>query len=224
MSDASPRPLRRYLLPVAGILAIVVLTVLAWEPLNNVDREQFRAWIDAAGAFGPILIVLLMVAAVVASPIPSAPIALAAGAAYGHTFGTALIVAGAEIGACIAFALARYLGRDTLTRWTGGKIDKGLLGSQNALTVMVLFSRLMPFISFDMISYAAGVSRLHFWRFALATLAGLLPASFILAHLGNAAIDGRPAYVAWVSLGLGALTAIPLILSALRAWRHGPES
>ena len=45
-----------------------------------------------------------------ASPIPSAPVALAAGAAYGHVWGTVQVVIGAELGALIAFGLARVLG------------------------------------------------------------------------------------------------------------------
>ena len=31
-----------------------------------------------------------------------------------------------------------------------------------------------------MISYAAGLSKLHFWRFAVATLAGIIPAMLLL--------------------------------------------
>ena len=50
------------------------------------DRDRLQAWIDAAGIFGPLLVVTLMGLAIVASPLPSAPIALAAGAAgaYGQ--------------------------------------------------------------------------------------------------------------------------------------------
>ncbi|MGJ5619083.1 TVP38/TMEM64 family protein [Sulfitobacter sp. MF3-043] len=174
----------------------------------------------AAGAWGPILIVVLMSTAIVATPIPSAPIALAAGAAYGHTLGTIYIVIGAEFGALIAFGLARFLGRDVLARWVGGTLDTGWLGSQNVLTFTVFASRLMPFISFDVVSYAAGLSRLYFWRFGVATLAGIIPASFVLAHLGNEAVSGEPRRAAWAAVGLGALTLTPLVIVAVRDRRR----
>jgi uncharacterized membrane protein YdjX (TVP38/TMEM64 family) len=45
------------------------------------------------------MIVGFMTAAVVGSLIPSAPIAQAAGAAYGHVWGAVLVVVGAELGA-----------------------------------------------------------------------------------------------------------------------------
>jgi len=160
-----------------------------------------------------------MTLAIVATPIPSAPIALAAGAAYGHMFGTIYIAIGAELGALIAFGLARFLGRDTLVRWVGDKLDTGLLGSQNVLTFTVFASRLMPFISFDIVSYAAGLSRLHVWRFAVATLAGIIPASFILAHFGNEAVSGQSDRAVWAAIGLGALTLTPLVIVAIRERR-----
>jgi uncharacterized membrane protein YdjX (TVP38/TMEM64 family) len=158
-----------------------------------------------------------MMLAVVASPIPSAPVALASGAAYGHVWGTVWVVIGAELGALVAFGLARVLGFDIIRRWTGPGIDRGLAGSQNALTAVVLLSRLLPFVSFDAVSYAAGLSRLRLWRFSLATLAGIVPASFLLAHFGSVAMDGEAGAMTWViAVGLGVLTAGPLVWAAWR--------
>lgn len=183
--------------------------------VNSFDGDTISGWVRIAGLWGPLLIIALMTVAVVATPIPSAPIALAAGAAYGHTLGTVYIVFGAELGAIIAFLLARFLGREALVGWLGDKIDIGWLGSQNKLTAAAFASRLMPFISFDLVSYAAGLSKLHFWRFAVATLAGITPASFVLAHFGNEAVSGPSALAAWIAVGLGAITLIPLILAGV---------
>ena len=161
-----------------------------------------------------------MTLAVVMSPIPSAPIAVAAGAGYGHVWGTIYVILGAEIGALIAFAIARTLGREPLARWFGDRLDAGLLGSQNALTATVLLSRLMPFVSFDLISYAAGLSCLHPWRFALATLAGIIPAAFLLAHFGATAADGRSSVSTLAILGIGVLTGAPVVWAAFRGTRR----
>ena len=198
----------------------VVLLALAFGPLSDtltaLNGDRISTWVMAAGIWGPIVIVGLMTTAIVATPIPSAPIALAAGAAYGHTLGTVYIVVGAELGALAAFGLARFLGRDVLRRWFGDKVDTGWLGSQNALTFTVFVSRLLPFVSFDIVSYAAGLSRLHFWRFGLATLAGIIPASFVLAHFGNEAVSGDTSRAAWAAIGLGALTLTPLVIIGVR--------
>ncbi|WP_258523835.1 TVP38/TMEM64 family protein [Roseovarius sp. TE539] len=182
----------------------------------DLDRVTVETWVARAGSLGPLAIVFLMTVAVVASPIPSAPIALASGAAYGHYAGTLYVALGSELGALAAFLTARGLGRGPVERLLGEKSDYGLLGSQNALTLTVFVSRLLPFVSFDAISYAAGLSCLHFWRFALATMAGILPASFVLAHFGSAAMDGTFGSAEWIALGLGLMTGLPLVLVALR--------
>ena len=54
---------------------------------------------------------------------------------------------------------------------------------------MIMLSRLMPFISFDLISYAAGITALSYGRFLFATAIGILPASFLLAHFGAKSIE-----------------------------------
>ena len=214
--------LRRGILAGLAILATGLLGVWQFAPSvfaearELLDGDRLEMLVARAGPWGPVLIVTLMIVAVVASPIPSAPIAMAAGAAYGHVWGTAQVVIGAEVGALIAFGLARVLGRDVLRRVFGDRVDAGLLGSQNALTATVFASRLMPFVSFDMISYAAGLSRLRTWRFALATLAGIVPASLVLAHFGGEAVSGDLGRATWAVLGLGLVTGLPLLWMAPR--------
>ena len=163
--------------------------------------------------------VALMTVAIVASPLPSAPVALAAGAAYGHSLGTILVVLGAELGVIAAFWLARGLGRPFVEKHVGKKLDAGFLGSQNTLTFLVFGSRLLPFLSFDMISYAAGLSKLHFWRFAVATLAGIIPASFLLAHLGSEAMNGDARTATWTAVALGGFTTLSVVFAIWRE-RH----
>ena len=210
------------ILAVFGVLVLAALGLWWFAPsiltdaARLVDRESLDALVARAGLWGPLVIIGLMTVAVVASPIPSAPIAMAAGAAYGHVWGTVQVVIGAELGALIAFGLARVLGHDVLRRVFGTSVDSGLLGSQNALTWTVFASSLMPFVSFDIISYAAGLSRLHAWRFALATLAGIIPASFVLAHFGGEAVSGDPGRTTWAVLGLGLITGLPLLWIATR--------
>ena len=214
--------LRAIILVAMAILGIAVFGLWQFAPSvftearGLADGECLETLVARAGLWGPVLIVTLMTVAVVASPIPSAPIALAAGAASGHVWGTVQVVIGAELGALIAFGLARVLGHDVLRRVFGTLVDAGLLGSQAALTATVFASRLMPFVSFDMISYAAGLSRLHAWRFALAKLAGIIPASFLLAHFGGEAVSGDLGRASWAVLGLGLVTGLPLLWMAIR--------
>ncbi|MAQ82065.1 MAG: hypothetical protein CMH12_02405 [Maritimibacter sp.] len=203
---------------VAGVVIAIVVAVWRLDLFaGTFDRATVEGMVASMGAWGPVMVVALMTIAVVASPLPSAPIALASGAAYGHYAGSLYVAIGSEIGAMTAFLIARWIGRGPIEKLLGDKADYGLLGSQNALTLAVFSSRLLPFVSFDAMSYAAGLSKLHFWRFAIATFAGILPASFVLAHVGSAAIKGSYEGTEWVVLGLGLATSLPLLLIALRS-------
>jgi uncharacterized membrane protein YdjX (TVP38/TMEM64 family) len=206
---------------IAGVL-VLALVAAYWVLEESgamaiiLDGHALRQFVMGLGLAGPLAIVALMMLAILVSPIPSAPVALAAGALYGHTWGTGYVALGAELGALAAFGLARLLGRDVLQRWLGGRLPQTRLGSQGALMAIVFVSRLLPFISFDVVSYAAGFTALTWWRFALATLAGILPASFLLAHFGGEMATGELDRIMYAVLALGVLTAIPLAAHFLR--------
>ncbi len=211
---------------IAGIAILVLLLAAYWLLHRSgaltlvLDRAELRAWLGQFGVLGPLLVIGLMTMAVLISPVPSAPIALAAGAVYGHTWGTIYVLLGAEAGALSAFAVARLVGHDVLRRWLGERLSVGLLGSQTALMTTVFVSRLLPFISFDVLSYAAGLTVLSFWRFALATFAGIVPASFLLAHFGDEMATGDGEWLWLTALALGAFTAIPIAVAVIRDRRR----
>ncbi|MEN8132494.1 MAG: VTT domain-containing protein [Pseudomonadota bacterium] len=201
-----------YLLKESGLLAIVS------------DADFLRGWISGLGYWGPLGIIVLMAIAIIINPIPSAPIALAAGAAYGHTWGTIYVVAGAATGAQGAFWIARLLGYDLLYRFFGKRLQLRWLGSQNALMGMVFLSRLIPFLSFDLVSYGAGLTPIKTWRFALATLAGLIPVSFLLTHFGGELTSSRLDQALLILLLLGGITLLPIIIKGLLRWYRRRES
>ena len=210
----------------AGVSLLLVLAATYWLLHRSgalatiLDGAALRAWITQLGVWGPLAVIGLLTLAILVSPIPSAPIALAAGAAYGHIWGTVYVLIGAEAGALAAFGLARLLGHDVLRRWFGDRLSVGLLGSQNGLMGLVFASRLLPFISFDIVSYAAGLTVLTFWRFALATLAGIVPASFLLAYFGGEMATGESQRIMLAVVALGAITLVPVVWKLARDRRR----
>lgn len=216
--SASRRTWALRLAALALLAALVLAWALGWlDPLlSRFDAQSVQALVARAGPWGPVVVIALMTLAIVASPLPSAPIAIAAGAAYGHYAGALYVAIGSVLGAGIAFGIARALGRGAVRRMLGHDLDARLSGSQSTLMLIVFVSRLMPFVSFDAISYAAGLSGLHPWRFVLATVAGIAPASFILAHVGSEAMTGDVGQAAWIAGGLGLLTGGSLLLALWR--------
>lgn len=209
-----------------GGAVVVALLAVAYVVLQEtgllatiMNPEALHARVLQWGLWGPLAIVGLMTLAVLVSPIPSAPIALAAGAAYGHGWGALYVLLGAQSGAMAAFALARIVGSATVHRWFGERLSMGLIGSQNTLTGIVFVTRLLPFLSFDIVSYFAGLTVLSFWRFSLATLAGIAPSSFLLAHFGKEMGTGDAARILFAAIALGGLTLLPIGVKLFLDWR-----
>ncbi|MEW8658226.1 MAG: VTT domain-containing protein [Candidatus Thiodiazotropha endolucinida] len=208
------------LITLTGLTIFIVYQMLRSTGVLEIvtDSDQLSHWIAKLGYLGPIALISLMAAAIIVNPIPSAPIALAAGAAYGHTWGTLYVVTGATLGAVTAFSIARRLGYEQMQRIFGQRLQLGWLSSQNTLTGLVFVSRLLPFISFDLVSYSAGLTVIKAWRFTSATLAGLLPASFLLAHFGGELTAPSLSTAMFAVLMLGVLTVVPFIVRGGVNW------
>ncbi|MES2847050.1 MAG: VTT domain-containing protein [Pseudomonadota bacterium] len=199
------------LLLAAAVLAGLILPTVMESEDPMMSEAWVRSTVAGLGVAGPIALIGLMTLAIVASPVPSGPIAVAAGALYGTLWGGAFVVIGSLLGAFGAFGAARYLGFDAVRRSTNPVLKYiSTPRSQNSLMLIVFGSRLIPFISFDAVSYAAGVTCLSFGRFALATFMGVVPICFALAAAGSGLAKGGPDWMWIVGLG-GAITLVPLI-------------
>lgn len=172
--------------------AIVLILIGIWWLLDVSDFLQYftsvgvlQDQIERLGLWGPAVVMALMAANIVVSPLPSAPILFAAGAAYGPWWGTLWVLAGAQVGSLIAFFLARWFGADVVQKWFGESPALRIIGDQNTLMGIVFVSRLVPFMSFDLISYGAGLTPLVWWRFLIANVAGMLPMNFLLVRFGD---------------------------------------
>jgi uncharacterized membrane protein YdjX (TVP38/TMEM64 family) len=213
MTNRRPFITTRRLLGVGLGLALGLGLLLPYMMLS--DQPMFtEAWvrqkITALGSFGPVALVAIMALAIVVSPIPSGPVGVAAGAIYGTLLGGLLTVTGAFLGACIAFLAARYLGFDAI-RKSENRVLRAIAAprSQWSLMAIVFASRLIPFISFDAVSYAAGLTSLTFPRFAAATLLGVIPVSFVLTAIGAGLQDAEMSTP--LLAVLGGVTLVPVV-------------
>jgi len=175
--------------------------------------EALADWLNQQGMYGPLLLMLLMILAVVVGPIPTLPISAASGLVYGVFAGTAIAVSGALAGSIIAFYLARVLGREAVRRKLGDNPVFSATGSQRFLFMAVTLTRLIPLFSFALISYAAGVTAISFWRYALATTLGMLPMTFVFAGLGHSFELSPLLTVVAAVVILVVMSALPLYLS-----------
>ncbi len=207
---------------ITGFLIVLLFSVLYFYLWQSGDLALFvqlktlQIKLQQIGFWGPLLIIVLMAGAIIMSPIPSAPIAVASGLVYGHGWGTVYVLIGAEIGALIAFTVSRLLGYSYVQKKFGNVMKYKFLSSEKHLMIAVFVSRLIPFISFDIVSYAAGLTKITYIQFALATLAGILPASFLLAHFGGEMVNNDIRQMFITIFLLGFITLIPIVIGMIK--------
>ncbi len=186
--------------------------------LGRGDVAGLKAYILSFGMWAPIVSALLMILQALIAPLPAFVLAFANGLAFGTFWGGVLSLAGASLAAAVSFWIARHLGRGPVEALVGrthlGAADRWFL-RWGAYAVLV--ARLVPVVSFDIISYAAGLTRMGFWRFMLATVVGMAPATFIYAYLGGQA----PEYVQVLLVTFGVVIAGAVVAAVLRRRRQG---
>jgi uncharacterized membrane protein YdjX (TVP38/TMEM64 family) len=192
----------------AALLLGVAAAQFSLDVSTYVHPDRIRGWLESAGALAPVVYMLMMASAVVVSPIPSLPLNVAAGAFFGPLAGTAYSLAGALLGALASFSIARYLGRGFIERFLSGHVNLCSRCSDRILTKIVFLSRLIPVVSFDVVSYGAGLTMMSLRKFALATLLGMVPLTALYNYAGSVLVFGG---ATTVSVGL-AMVALFFVL------------
>ena len=170
--------------------------------------QTARAYIASYGALAPVVSAILMVFQSVIVPLPAFLITFANGTLFGFWWGSLLSWSSAMVGAAFCFYIARALGIQRITQLISRPaIDKANDFVEKYGTYAILIARLMPFISFDVISYFAGATRMRFLGFWIATGVGQLPATLVYSYLGESASP----HIKWILFAFAIVIAISII-------------
>ena len=177
------------------------------------DPQAMREYIAAYGHLAPVISALLMIFQSVAAPLPAFLITFANGLLFGVWWGAALSWSSAMLGAALCFFIARYFGRPVVVKL----VSEPALASSDRFfdrygKHAVLIARLVPIISFDVISYGSGLTRMGFLGFWLATGIGQLPATILYSYLGDGA-TGTIKILFWV---FGIVIAISIVTALIK--------
>ena len=156
------------IIKIAALVTIVLLFVFV-KPLNNWLKnavasfksiDSVKAYIQSFGVWAVAASFLLMILQSVAAPIPAFFVTFANALVWGWKWGALLSWTSAMAGAILCFYIARIYGRNVTEK----------------------FVTASPFVPFDPVSYAAGLTGMSLFDFALATGIGQLPATIVYSY------------------------------------------
>ena len=182
-----------------GLLILLTALYFAWPPfetfideaisvLSTGERTKVEPWVKSFGSWGYAVILALILLQTVLAFLPSIVTMAVSVLAYGPVVGGLLAWGGLLVAACLGYGIGRSLGPVTVDRLIGREAEEkvsGFVERHGAWAVVA--ARLSPVLSTDAVSFVAGLVKMRFFRFLLATAGGTLP---LIALIGFLASDG----------------------------------
>lgn len=174
-----------------SLLAIVVLAVGLPVLVGAIGGgERLRELVEQSGPLAPLSYVAAKAAVTIFAPLSGVPLKAASGTLFGFKSGFAYSVLGDVIGGCVCFLASRHLGGG-LSRWLAwddrvarvqGIVGRGVGGWRELLFCRVTFSAV-----YNLLSCAAGATKLPFWQYLSVTTFGGVVHTGLLVTLGASA-------------------------------------
>ncbi|QYA26705.1 TVP38/TMEM64 family protein [Gramella sp. MT6] len=172
----------------------------SWNVLTSNDNQKIQNWVDGFGWFGPLLLVVCMVAQMFLLVIPSIALMVVSILAYGPVWGSFILLVSIFTASSIGYWIGRYFGPVIVQKLIGQKSERKIAGFlQDYGFWAVIVTRLNPFLSNDAISFVGGILKMGYWRFIGATLVGIAPLTVFIAIIGEST-DALKSGLLWGSL------------------------
>jgi uncharacterized membrane protein YdjX (TVP38/TMEM64 family) len=201
----------------AGIGGLFLFVALRSGLSAKGVRDAIAGW----GVLAPLAFVVVSAGLTVAC-VPGPLLAAASGLLFGTALGTPTAIVAATTGACAAFVVSRRLGASAVDDLAGHRVQRAQGWIERRGFHAVLYARVLPAVPYNLVNYAAGLTRIRIVAFAGATAIGCAPRAFAYVALGGNFGDlGSPTAIAAVAV-LVAMGAVGLVLVArdVRATRR----
>lgn len=177
------------------------------------DPVAFRAWVDERGAWGTIVMVIVVALQILLAFIPGEPFEFAAGYAFGAWQGMLLCMIGSFVGGCLAMLLARKFGMKLLyalfPKYDIENLE--IFKNPHRLKVLTFILFLIPGTPKDVMVYALGLTPMNILQGIGLTCIARIP-SILTSTLSGHAL-GEQQYAA--AIIIYALTGIASLIAIL---------
>lgn len=195
------------------ILLLAILVVLIVVELSAFKNPGLiRDFILQFGWLAPVVVIVLQVFQSMISIIPSQMTTIAAGYVFGPVVGLLYSLIGSFIGSALIFLISRKYGLKLAIKFFPHRDLVHFQAFFNQKKSNALFlARVAPIFPNDLISFAAGLTKINFWKFNLVSTIGFFVQMVILSFFGSGLAEGKinlPLIVISVIVGLLFLVVI----------------
>lgn len=192
-------------LAVVLVLAFIAVALIV-NQLPALSASRIERWIESLGPFAPVVYIVIYALRPLVF-FPASILTLTGGVLFGAWFGTFYTVIGATLSACVGYFMAEKIGHLWNRTAPLERLQKVQKQMETNGFLSVLWFRLVPFLNFDVVSYAAGIARVKWLPFVSATIIGMLPGTIAYNFLGGSLLEGDLRII-------GAAIAVVIIFTA----------
>lgn len=158
----------------------------AWEVIWSNDEERITNWFMQFGLWGPVLIIVLMVVQMFLLIFPTWLPMIVAVLGYGQIWGVVISVTAVFVSSTIGYFIGEKLAEPAKNNLVGEKNFRKLshFMKMYGFGAVVLF-RISPFLSNDAISFIAGIIKMGYKKYILASMIGIVPLAVAIAWFGK---------------------------------------
>jgi uncharacterized membrane protein YdjX (TVP38/TMEM64 family) len=203
--------------------------VVGWRLLPLEEWiAHLQRWVARMGVLGGLAFALLYLAAALLF-VPGSLLTIAAGLAFGLSWGVLVVSVASTAAAGAGFLIGRHLARDRVERLARrhekfAAIDRAI--REKGWKVVALL-RLSPVVPFSISNYLYGLTAVDFWPYLLASWAAMLPGTVLYVYIGAAgraaAAGGRHPWE-WALFATGLLATVVVTVWLSRTARRELEA
>lgn len=157
----------------------------AFDVLTSDDQERIKQWVAQFRLGGPVVIILLMVVQMFLFVIPNVFVMMVAIIMYGPVWGAVISFLGVFSSSSVGYIIGKYLGPVTVRKLMSDKVQKKTTEFiQNYGVAAIAITRISS-LSNDSLSIVAGLLKMSYRKYILATLGGITPLIVLLAIYGR---------------------------------------
>jgi uncharacterized membrane protein YdjX (TVP38/TMEM64 family) len=194
--------------------------------MGDLALQLFETFVKpfSDSVLGPVAYVMLITAEVIVAPVPGIMLYAPGGLMFGPWLGGALAIIGNTLGAGISCVLARTIGQRWLQTMA---VSESVQTLQTTLQQrgfwLILLMRLNPLTSTDLLSYAAGLTRIPVLHVMLATGLGMTPLCLVQSWLSDSIFHRWPSLL-WPLMVAGGCYVIVVVWILVRMLRTAKQS
>lgn len=217
-----------------GAAVLIGAATLVWYFYPIVSRlsapenmELFRENLQSFGILGTLVLFCIQVLQVLSGIIPSLPIQISAGLAYGALGGLLICWCGVAAGSTIVFLAVKRFGQPLVDKvFTKERQEKlSFLNNAPKLNMIVFILYLIPALPKDVFTYLAALTPITFGRFISISMTARIPMILCSTFASGALMEGN--YTSAIimfcvsgALGLAGMLLAPKIMERLQKLRR----